>query len=117
MLLCFAQNGFESRGESAPVLELLPEGAPAGGGNAVIARAAVVVGGAPVAVDEAGLLEALERRIERALVHFENTPGDLIDALADPPPMHGREGECLEHEQVEGAAEGVALRFDSHGFL
>src|SRR4029079_9049801 len=98
VLLGFAQDGFESGGESAPTLELLPERAASGGSDAVVARAAVVVGGAPVAVDIPGLLQALQRGIERALIHLEHPFGDLLDAKADPPPVHFGEGECLEDE-------------------
>src|SRR5437870_1101987 len=57
ILLGFAEDRFESRGESAPVVELLPERAPAGGRDAVVSRAAIVVGRAPLAVDEPRLLE------------------------------------------------------------
>ena len=68
-----------------------------------------------VARDQAVLLEALERGIQGALVHLEHAVGDLLDALADPPPVHGREGERLEDQQVERAPEGVSLRSDGHG--
>ena len=54
----------------------------------IVARAAVVVGRPPVAGDQAVLLEALQRRIERALVHLENSLRHLLDALADPPAVH-----------------------------
>src|SRR5687768_16340513 len=67
-----AQHRLEAGGEAAPALQLLAQCAPAGGGEPIVARASVVVGGAPIARDQALLLQPLQRRIERALVHVEH---------------------------------------------
>ena len=47
--------------------------------------AAVVVGGAPLGLDPAAPLEAVQRRIERALLHAQGVARDQLDALRDRP--------------------------------
>src|SRR5688500_8687524 len=112
-----AQHGLEAGGEAAPALQLRAEGAAAGGGDLVVAGAPVVVGRPPRARDEAVLLQPLERRVEGALVHLEHAVGDLLDALADPPAVQRGEGERLEDEEVERAAEDIGRRAGGHGRL
>jgi hypothetical protein len=52
--------------------------------------------------------------VERALVYVEDAVRDLLDALADPPPVHRREGKRFENQKVERASEGVGLRARGH---
>src|SRR5665647_1057213 len=83
----------------------------------VVLRAPIVLGGLPLAVDPPALLEPLQRRVERSLIHIERAARELLDALADPPPVHGLEGERLEHEEVERAAENVGWYGGHRPFL
>src|SRR5688572_779058 len=92
-----------------PVLELDAQRAASGGGKSVVAGAPVVVGRVPVAGHETILLEALQGRVERTLVHLQHALGDLLHALADPPSVHGGKGERLQDQQVERAPQGVRL--------
>jgi len=46
----------------------------------VEARAAIVVGDAPIGVEQALLFETIQRGIERALLDGEGTFGNLLDA-------------------------------------
>jgi hypothetical protein len=55
------------------------------------------------------VLETLEGRIERTLIDVEPSAGDLLDAKADAPPVHGLEGKRLEDQEVDAAAECVGL--------
>src|SRR5690349_2371025 len=104
-----SKDHFDGRSESPPALRLLSQGAPAGRGEAVKARASIALRRPPFARDEPLVLEALQRRVERALVHLERTVGDLLDALADPPSMHGGERERLQNEHLDRAAEDIGL--------
>src|SRR5690242_8021491 len=94
-----AQHGLEAGGEAFPAFELVAERATACRRESVVAGAAIVVGHAPVAVDQTDLFESLKRRVERALVHLERAFRDLLNALADPPSVHGVEGKRFEDEQ------------------
>src|SRR5689334_17724382 len=82
-------------GEALPLVDFLTERAPTLRGDLVEPRAAIVLGGLPGALDVAAMLEALQCGIERPLVHLEASARDLLNADADSPPMHGREGERL----------------------
>src|SRR4029079_10532104 len=70
VLLTVEDEGHRFR-EAVPFLDLFAEGFAAGFGERVVACAPVVLGGLPVALDPATMLEALERRVERALIDVE----------------------------------------------
>jgi hypothetical protein len=50
----------------------------------VVARAPVVLGGAPLGVDPAVQQQPLQRRVQRALADLQHVVGDLLQALAMP---------------------------------
>src|SRR5437016_2314081 len=88
------------------------------GGEAVVLGVAPALRGVPVCRDPAAILEALERWIERPRIDRQDTLGDLSDAVGDPPAVHRRERQCLEHEHVERALDDVAAAILwRHGFL
>src|SRR6476646_7948336 len=66
------QDEFHRLHVAAPVVGLDADGAAAGRRELVVLGAPVVFGRVPFALDPPFLLEALERRIERALVHVEH---------------------------------------------
>src|SRR5687768_17255470 len=100
--------------EPAPTFGLSTKSSATERGEAVILRATVVVRDLPVAVDPLLLLEALECRVERALIDFKHAVAQLLNALSDPPSMHRCEGKGAEDEQIDGAPEGLGRRF-AHG--
>ena len=104
-----AKDELNGGGEAAPALELLTKRATAGRGELVIASAPAILRHVPLAVDEPFVLQALQGGVERALIDLELVARDLLDALADAPAMHGVEGERFEHQEVDGASEGVGL--------
>src|SRR6185312_8587906 len=110
-----AQHDFDRGRESAPARCCLAERPATSGGEPVVARAAVALRWTPRARDEPLVLEALERRVERTLIHFQRTLRDLLNALSDPPAVHRGEGKRLEDEQLDGAAEDVGLWRVGHG--
>ena len=70
-----------------------------------------------VAVDPTALLQALERGIERPLIHVEDAARELLNARADSPAVHRLEGERLEDEKVERAPKDVGLFGCGHGLF
>ena len=51
----------------------------------------------------AAALESVESRIERALRDLQRGVRHLTDPLGERPPVHRREGERFEDQEVEGA--------------
>ena len=69
----------------------------------------------PLGFDPALVLEAMERRVERALVDLQDVLGDLLDALRDRPAVQRVGLQRPEDEQVERARQKVGDRVSSHG--
>src|SRR5262245_43422005 len=85
-------RGLEDPGDRVrqplPVLGFVGQLPAAGPGQPVELRRAVVVRAAPLRVDPALLLQTVQRRVQRTLVHGQDARRDLLDALRDPPPVH-----------------------------
>ena len=74
------------------------------GGERVVLRAAIVLGLAPLRVDEPFLLELEERGVERAVVEREAVLARLLDAASDAVAVQRSEHlEGLEDHQGERA--------------
>src|SRR6266511_3192722 len=95
------QDSGHRRGYALPVLLLRGQAAPPVRGDAVIARATVVVGGFPFRVDQAVPLEPLEGGVERPQGDAEDALRALLDALPDAVAVQGCEGEGLEDQEVQ----------------
>src|SRR6185503_7541697 len=102
--------------EAAPGVDFRAERALAGGGEVVVLGLAVVFGGPPGTADPALLLESVEGRVERALADLQRVTGPLLNALADPPAVHGSKRQRLQNQKVEGALKDVG-RCTSHRAL
>src|SRR5512143_2099430 len=85
--------------ELLPVGRLGVQAPPAGGGQSIDPRFAVVLGRRHLGRQQASRLEAMKRWIQRALADAESVAGDLADALLDAPAVIGRERESLEDEE------------------
>src|SRR5436190_4286361 len=103
------QQARDGAGAAVPVggrdLELPP--APAR--QRVDAGATRIFGLAPLGVDEAAALEALQRRQQRTGVDLEDAARDLLDPPRDPEAVHRLETERLEDEHVERAGYEVGI--------
>src|SRR5688572_20471384 len=77
----------------------------------IVLRPPVVLRRPPLTVDPPLLLQPLKRRIERPLVRVEHSARELLNALADPPPVHGLEREGREDQQVERTTKDVTGRW------
>ena len=82
-----------------PCTELLP----ALGCQAVVLGAALVLGEVPVGVDEAAVLHAVERRIERAVFDLQNVVGGEVNPFGHAEPVHRPPREGLEDHDIERA--------------
>src|SRR6188508_2839162 len=82
--------------QAVEVRDLLRQLLPAEWRELVVARAAV--GGClpPLGRHPSLELYALERRVERALLHLQHVLRELLEMLRDPIAVHGRDRERLE---------------------
>src|SRR5690242_12599542 len=108
-LISALQNEVHRIGEALPFVDLLAECLPPLTRDAVVACTPVVLGGLPIALDVAAVLETLQRRIERTLIDLEAAVRDLLNAKTDAPPMHGCERHRLEDEEVDAPPKGVGF--------
>ena len=69
----------------------------------------------PLGFDPALVLEAMERRVERALIDLQDVLRDLLDALRDRPAVQRVGLQRPEDEQVERARQKVGNGVSSHG--
>ena len=69
----------------------------------------------PLGFDPSLVLEAMERRVERALVDLQDILGDLLDALGDRPAVQRLGLQRPKDEQVEGAGKKVGNGLSRHG--
>ena len=74
-----------------------------GGRHAVVPRAPVVLGDAPLGGDEPALFHAVKGVVERAVVDVERAAGVVLEPGGDLEAVHGSPGECLEDEHVQRA--------------
>jgi hypothetical protein len=103
----------DDSGHAIPRFALLRELAAARGRERVEAGAAIRVGRAPGAAHEASLLQAHQRRVERAHVELKHPARDLLEASGDGVAMHRTERvEGLQNHQVERALQHVCLLSD-----
>ena len=95
------QHAADRCGHPFPVLRFFGKLFSSGLGELIELRLAVVLGVAPLGVDQPLLLEPVQRRVERALVDLQDVFGNLVDPQCDAPPVHGDRGQCLEDQEVE----------------
>ena len=77
------EHPHDRRGDAAPLPLFVDELLAPLAGQRVEARLAVVLGGAPRGVDEAAVLEPLQRRVERAVVDDQDVVGLALDRAGD----------------------------------
>src|SRR5689334_25129759 len=85
---------------AAPFIFFLDELFLAGWSQRVVLGAAIVFRGAPLRANPTHLLEFQQRRIDGALVEFEQVAADLFDAPGDSVTVQRPERlECFENQQ------------------
>src|SRR5207302_10951443 len=91
-----------------PAAGLEREASAAGGGKPVVLGFAVVLAGAPVAGEPAAVFEAMQRRVKRTLLHFEDVFGGALDDLGNRVAVRVTGGERAQDHHVERSLEHVA---------
>src|SRR5262249_33924060 len=103
-------------GKALPERGFLVELLPSRARQLIPLRAASLIGNAPSGADPPLMFEALERGIQRALLHEQDVVGELADARRDRPAVHRLERERLEDEEGQRAL-GPGDRFHDSDYL
>ena len=90
------KNSGDGLGQAGPVLFFLCKLLPAGGGEAIVARAAIVLGNAPLRGDPAILLHAVQRRVERTFLDSQDVIRNPLDMQGDAVAMHRALGQSFQ---------------------
>src|SRR5687768_5279322 len=86
-----------------------------GGCERVVPRTAIVLRDAPLRLDQALALEAIEGGVERALAELKNLLRPLLEAFGNAPAMHRLELHRAEHEHVERALQDIFSGSEAFG--
>src|SRR5262245_17161007 len=81
--------------------------ATAGRRERVVARPPVVLGDAPLRVDQTLAFETIESGVERALSELKHLLGPLFNSLGYAPAVHGLELDRAQHQHVQRALQHV----------
>src|SRR4029078_9754004 len=100
----------DRRGQAHPVGALILELAAPFTSQCVEARVAAGLGGRPFGGDPPAFLEAMERGVQRTLLHLQYVARDLLEPLRHGIAVNGPERDDLEDEHVERALQQVGLR-------
>jgi len=114
-LRCFQSLG-DSPGNAAPSLGLGFELLPSGLGQAVVFRAAVVLGVSPKGGNPAFFLHSVQCGKERAWLDNKSAAGDLLDSARDSQAMHFSGKKRFQDQQVQGSLQ-KRCRFRIQGCL
>src|SRR5262245_63318084 len=102
-------RGVHRGGQPIPAVDGFAEPPAAGRGQPVVLGTPVVLGDPPLGGEQALMLEAMERRIQRVLFDPERPTRDLLDALQHAVAVLGVQREGLENQQIERAGEEFRL--------
>ena len=102
------ENEVDRARHASPLRQRLVQVPPPGRSQRVVARAAVVVGDAPLGADELLPLQAIERRVERPLPELQHVLRPLLDAFGDAPAVHRLELQGSQDQHVERSLQHVA---------
>src|SRR3970282_415305 len=94
-----AQEELDRAREALPVVRLFAQPLSAGGGERVVLRLALVVGLAPLEGDQALVLEAVQRGVERPLRNLQRVFRDLLQAQQHAVTVPRAERDGLEGEK------------------
>jgi hypothetical protein len=96
-----AHYGSDRPGQPLPMGRLALKMAPSKPRQSVKFRAPPQFTRLPFGGNPPLLLKLVQRRVKRAVTHPQNIAGDLIQTLADRPPMHRLQRQYLQQQQIQ----------------
>ncbi len=97
-------------GEAAPALGLALQLRPAAGRELVKLRIAPGLRLRPLGGEELFVLQAMQRGVERPLLHLQGIARYLLDALRDGISVNGSKRDHSQDQEVEGSLGKIELR-------
>src|SRR5262245_36555506 len=104
---CQLHHAADGVGHALPFPRFNRELTAARRGEAVIPGAAAELRDPPLGLDPALVLEAMEGRIQRALIDLQDVLGNLLDALGDGPAVQGILLQRAQNQQIERAGQQI----------
>lgn len=95
------QHLLHCRRVASPCRRLTPQVLAPSGSETVELGSTVVLGNAPLGRDQFALLQAVQCRIERPLLHPERIVGELLNPSGDAVSVHRPPREGLQHQQIQ----------------
>jgi hypothetical protein len=97
------------RGEPLPISALSVELLAPGAGQLIILGAPVILRCAPLSLDKAAPLQAVQRGIERTLLDFYRILRDLLNPLRNGPSVAWAWSESVENQEVQRTLREIEL--------
>jgi len=97
-----AEDGVNRARQRPPRRRVRLELPPAARGQRVVLRVPVVVRRSPLGANQTAALEAVKRRVQRALLHLYDAGRDLLEPFGNRPPVLRAERDGLEDEKIQG---------------
>jgi hypothetical protein len=108
-LLSRGQNRLDRICEQSPPLALDLQGCPALLREPVDLHRPPLVRDALLGLDHAPIPEPIESRIQRSLIHLQDTLAQELNPLRDAPAVQRLEGQRLEDEQIQAALQEIGF--------
>src|SRR5580704_7710855 len=105
----WAQYAIDGAHQFIPAAGLRSQLFPAGRRQPVVAGLAVILRRAPERCDPTAILDAVQCRIKRSVLRFEDIRGASLDRIRDGMPVRGPRREGSQDQHIESALQHFAL--------
>src|SRR5216683_3932160 len=111
-----SQDAVDGADELIPPAGLFGQLPAPGGSQPVIAGLAIVFRRAPERRDPGAILQAMQSRVERAVLDLQNLIRAMLDHVSDGVSVRRAKSQRLQEQQVERTLDQVALQRSSASF-
>src|ERR1051326_1800203 len=113
-MLRHPQHAVDSVGQLLPVLGIRLELLSSRRSQSIETRAPSQFGDSPLGLDPALMLQPMQSRVKRTLIHFQDPFGHLFDSFGDVPAVFGIVLKSSKDEEVESALKKVEPAIGFH---
>ena len=106
-MLCLLEHPSYRGRQPRPVIGLYLQLLPPGCSQLIESRPPPEFRNSPFRLDPSLMFKAMERRIQRTLVHLQYFSRNLLDPFRNRPPVHGAGLEGTENQEIERALQKI----------